>query len=379
MKKQKILLIHNKYLNKGGEDLAVESEIEFLKKYYNVEVIYFYNNFSVLGIFTSIFLNKNPKSEKIILKKIKEFQPEIVYFHNTWFKVWNNIFYKIEKNYNLKILVKLHNYRFLCTNTFFTSKHLLGREMCPSCGGSKNSLKTFNKYYSNNYFKSFLVNFYGKRYFKILKNSNIKLVLLTNFQKNKLIQLGFKIEKLHIFYNPINLDQNIPRTRKDYFVYAGRLSSEKGLEELVNVFDNLSKNYQLLIIGAGPLYEKLKNNNFKNIKLLGELSHIETLEYIKNSKALISNTKLYEGQPTILCEASLLKVPSIFPNNGGISEFFPQNYNLLFDQGEVNSLYNLLNNIDSYDLEKISNENFKFMQVLLDFELQYERFCKLLL
>jgi len=379
MRKQKILLIHNKYLNKGGEDLAVESEIEFLKKFYNVEVIYFYNNFSAAALFTSIFLNKNLKSEKIILKKIKEFEPEIVYFHNTWFKVWNNIFYKIEKNYNIKILVKLHNYRFLCANTFSTSKHLLGREMCPSCGGTKNTLKRFNKYYSNNYLKSFLVNFYGKRYFKILKNSKIKLVLLTNFQKNKLIQLGFNIEKLHVFYNPIKLDQNISRFRKDYFVYAGRLSSEKGLEELVNVFESLSNNYQLLIIGTGPLYKNLKNINFKNIKLLGEISHIETLEYIKNSKALISNTKLYEGQPTILCEASLLKVPSIFPNNGGINEFLPQNYSLFFDQSEVNSLENLLNNIDSYDLEKISNENFKFMQTLLDFELQYERFCKMLL
>ena len=35
---------------------------------------------------------------------------------------------------------------------------------------------------------------------------------------------------------------------------------------------------------------------------------------------------MFEGQPRILCEASSLKVPSIFPSFGGMDEFFPANY-----------------------------------------------------
>ena len=34
----------------------------------------------------------------------------------------------------------------------------------------------------------------------------------------------------------------------------------------------------------------------------------------------------------LLCEASELGVPSIFPNFGGISEFFPENNQLAFEQ-----------------------------------------------
>ena len=38
---KKILIVHNKYQNIGGEDIAVENEIEILQKYYKVEVLYF--------------------------------------------------------------------------------------------------------------------------------------------------------------------------------------------------------------------------------------------------------------------------------------------------------------------------------------------------
>ena len=37
---KKLLIIHNKYQNIGGEDVAVENEIKMLKKYFEIEVIY---------------------------------------------------------------------------------------------------------------------------------------------------------------------------------------------------------------------------------------------------------------------------------------------------------------------------------------------------
>ena len=41
---KKILVIHNKYRNLGGEDIAVENEILLLKEKYEVEILYFDNN-----------------------------------------------------------------------------------------------------------------------------------------------------------------------------------------------------------------------------------------------------------------------------------------------------------------------------------------------
>ena len=40
---KKVLVIHNKYQNIGGEDTSVENEIKILKNFFEVEVLYFNN------------------------------------------------------------------------------------------------------------------------------------------------------------------------------------------------------------------------------------------------------------------------------------------------------------------------------------------------
>ena len=61
---KKVLVVHNKYQQLGGEDVAVENEIQFLKKFYNVRVIYFENK--ITNYFKQILyfiLNKNQQCE----------------------------------------------------------------------------------------------------------------------------------------------------------------------------------------------------------------------------------------------------------------------------------------------------------------------------
>ena len=65
---------------------------------------------------------------------------------------------------------------------------------------------------------------------------------------------------------------------------------------------------------------------------MGKLNNKDTLKHIKNSSIVVTATKLYEGQPTILTEASSYKKPSVFPVTGGIGEFFPKNYEYCFKQ-----------------------------------------------
>ena len=62
---KKILVIHTKYKNIGGEDVAVNSEINLLKKYYEVKVLYFQNNYkNTLSLIFSFLFNSNLNSNK---------------------------------------------------------------------------------------------------------------------------------------------------------------------------------------------------------------------------------------------------------------------------------------------------------------------------
>ena len=81
--------------------------------------------------------------------------------------------------------------------------------------------------------------------------------------------------------------------------------------------------YELNIIGDGPLIEELREiHTSKNVIFHGQLSNKATMKKIQDSLCVVTTTKLYEGQPTLLCEASSLGIPSIYPNTEGIAEFF---------------------------------------------------------
>ena len=109
-------------------------------------------------------------------------------------------------------------------------------------------------------------------------------------------------------------------------------------------------NFKLKIIGEGPL--SLNLNSFTNIEFLGRLENDKVLKLVGLSSAVVSATKLFEGQPNLLCEASSLGVPSIFPKSGGIEEFFPKDYILSFDQYNYDDLIDKLNFLQDKSLAK---------------------------
>ena len=109
---KKILIVHNNYQNTGGEDLAVTNEVALLKKDYIVDTLFFSNKIDnyLSTIFWLIF-GTNKQSVNKLKKKIEEFQPDIAYVHNTWFRASIGIIDTLSKQ-NIKTVVKLHNFRY---------------------------------------------------------------------------------------------------------------------------------------------------------------------------------------------------------------------------------------------------------------------------
>ncbi len=366
---KKILVIHNKYKLVGGEDIAVDNEILFLKRFYEVQTLFFENktNNPFLQFFYFL-INKNLKSKRILREKLNSFSPDVVYVHNTWFKASISIF-KLLKKYPVKVILKLHNFRYDCTRSFNTNIHLRNASVCNACGQDKKSLGLFNKYYKESFIKSAFINSYGKKYFKILQNYNLKIFVLTDFHKNYLTNLIGERD-IEVFPNFLNINNNkkIENT-KNYIIYAGRISKEKGVEDLISTFISCNfDNIELKIVGNGPLLGNLKNKyNNSNIKFLGEKTNEEVLTLISESMAVVTATKLYEGQPMLLCEASSVGVPSIFPRTGGVSEYFPKDYKLSFNQFDYDDLKKKLELIKKHELiVETGKENLDFISSYLN-------------
>ena len=110
---------------------------------------------------------------------------------------------------------------------------------------------------------------------------------------------------------------------------------------------------KLKVVGSGDLKNTLKRKyNQQNIEFCGELDLEDTINEIQNARAVITATKMYEGQPRILTEASYLSVPSIFPAFGGMVEFFPDDYLLKFEQFNYQSLQSKLMYLKDIELMK---------------------------
>ena len=68
---KKILVIHNSYKNTGGEDIAVENEILFLKKYFEVETLFFSNiERKSFNLIKSLIFSNNKKATNFYQKRL---------------------------------------------------------------------------------------------------------------------------------------------------------------------------------------------------------------------------------------------------------------------------------------------------------------------
>src|SRR5690606_4560626 len=125
---------------------------------------------------------------------------------------------------------------------------------------------------------------------------------------------------------------------EDYYIFVGRLSTEKGVDVLLSSFIN--SNRKILIIGEGPLKEvvisALQDN--PNIQYLGKKGLNETYKLISEAKALIQPSKCHESFGRTIIEAFAHGTPVLAARLGGMTE--------LINEGENGFLFNPYKDFD---------------------------------
>ena len=136
-----------------------------------------------------------------------------------------------------------------------------------------------------------------------------------------------------------------------YFLFVGRLSEEKNISELINLFEKIKNScpdYKLLIIGNGPdkqnLIEKIRNKNLESgIQLIGSIMWKDLSNYYANAECLILPS-LIEPWGMVANESLELNTPVIATSNCGCSDdLIINNYNGLIvdditDTKNINSI-----------------------------------------
>ena len=152
------------------------------------------------------------------------------------------------------------------------------------------------------------------------------------------------------------------------------------MEDLITTFLKSSlTNIHLKIVGDGPqLNNLMKKYASKRIRFLGQKNNEEVYQLISGAESVITATKLFEGQPMLLCEASLIGIPSIYPQSG-IKEFFPENSLYSFEQFNYKDLQDKIELVKNNTIStKEAIRNKEFILKYLDKELLLKRFERII-
>jgi glycosyltransferase involved in cell wall biosynthesis len=146
----------------------------------------------------------------------------------------------------------------------------------------------------------------------------------------------------------------VKKTYKKKYLFIGRLSKEKNIEMLVDVFNGL-KEHTLTIIGTGPLENNLKKKARENIIFKGKIKNKELKTHFEENNLLIL-TSVSETWGLVVEEALYYKVPVIISNNCGVREIIKEGVNgYVVDIESARNVKETILSLDSKTYDKLIN------------------------
>ena len=193
------------------------------------------------------------------------------------------------------------------------------------------------------------IDFLKKLIIKILVKLFYKkaYLIISNSKKvSKEIQQFTSAKSIYIYpgsYKNVKYKKKYHKDKKLNIIWVGRLSEEKGIEDVLNALNELKKDkYLLNIVGEGKKKKQIRNliktkklNN--NVKLHGFKKDIP---FILKKSDLLINTSYFEGFPNVVVEALTYQVPVICSKSGGgVFEILKNGkYGDLYEKGDVDLL-----------------------------------------
>lgn len=346
-------MVHNRYQQRGGEDAVVDAEVRLLDSN-GVEVRRLdVDNDSIHGVFGKIQASANLFVTPAALNDrfstmLSGFQPDVVHVHN-WFPTLSPAIFKKCKEAEIPVLHTVHNYRLLCVGaTLFRD----GR-VCEDCIGSPlRAPGVIHKCYRDSHLGSAVAtaSMLAQWATGTWHRSVDRFIALSQFAKRKLIEGGLPEEKIVVKPNFVDPDPGPGTGDGGYFLYAGRLTEEKGLRTLLECWRSGPDLPPLRIVGTGPLQDEVRDTAaaLPNVEWLGGKSSDEVMELMGRAKATLCPSLWYEGMPRVVIESLAVGTPVVASNIGCYPEMIADGeWGALFPAGDAGSLLSRIRALES--------------------------------
>ena len=341
-----VLIVHNRYQQRGGEDTVVEAEADLLRRNgHEVRTLIVSNDQidPAAGIARKVRLGArtvwSERSKRLMTGSIRRHRPDLVHVHNT-FPLLSPSIYSACREAGVPVVQTLHNFRLICpVATLFRDHH-----PCEECVGKTVPWPgvVHACYRDSAAATAPVAAMLAYNNLRRTWHKDVDLFLvLSNFGRDLFIRGGLPANRLLVQSNFAPDPPGTADEGGEGFVFVGRLSEEKGLRTLLDAWLGLGGDGRLTVAGDGPLRPVLEEaiRMGESISALGRISREAASQLMRRSAAVIVPSICYEGHPLAILEAFSEGRPVIASRLGSMAELIDDGRTgLLFTPGDPDSL-----------------------------------------
>ncbi len=335
-------MVHNHYRNRGGEDLSFEAEVGLLRgRGHEVRCLTMHSReaeaMSAPRLAASLVWNR--RAAMNLKSAVREFDPQVIHIQNT-FPLISPAVCRAAHATGLPVVMTLRNYRLFCVGgTFFRNgafcDHCLGRAFpWPAVG---------HGCYRGERCKSLAMALMNRLH-ELLgtwRDCVDMFVATSNRAREIFIRAGLPADRVEVKPNFLPDDPGLSHRPREFALYAGRLSREKGILDVIEAWKRGGIPLPLKIIGNGPLEREIRAGikGVGNVDLRGWQSHGHVLKLMGRAAFLVAPSRWEEPFGRVVMEAFSRGTAVVAARAGALAELVrDKETGLLFSPGSVREI-----------------------------------------
>jgi glycosyltransferase involved in cell wall biosynthesis len=332
----RILVAHNAYLYRGGEDTVVEAEIALLRRHGHEVVLYRRDNAELDALPLWQAAMDSVWSKRTVMEAgrlLASFRPHLIHAHNT-FPLISPSLYGIADELGIPVVQTLHNFRLLCPQAMLMRN---GR-YCDDCVGRWPWRAVLHRCYRGSLAQSAvsagMVS--GHRMLGTWRDRVCRYIVLNQMCREIFIRGGLPPEKLSIKPNFVEANDVPGEHKRRGGLFIGRLAAEKGLLTLAQAIRQTPVT-RIAVCGSGPLQAFVEQSEW--LDYIGYEQGEALRTRIRNAEFLVMPSTGIESFGLAAIEAFACGTPVIASRHGGLREIVEHGHNgLLVTPGNADEL-----------------------------------------
>lgn len=319
----RVLMLHNRYLGQGGEDVSFAMEIDLLRAHGWEVTAYEENNERIaeLGLTrTAVNTIWSQETYRRVRAELARANYDIVHVQNFFPLISPSVYYAARAE-RVPVVQALRNYRLLCPASTLMRE---GR-VCEKCLGKTVAWPgMLHACYRQSRAGTAVVAAMLASHWLVGTWSRLvdAYIVLTRFGRDKFIAGGLPPDRIFIRSNYLHPDPKPGRGGGEYAIFVGRLDEQKGVRNLLAAWQKPGRRLPLRIVGDGPLRSLVTEaaGRCASIQWLGQRTGGEALDLIGDAAFVILPSESYEGQPRVIIESFAKGTPVIASRLGAMAE-----------------------------------------------------------